>query len=41
MIWFTSDTHFDHAKILNYQQDTRPFSSVEDMNAALAYKEKP
>ena len=35
MIWFTSDTHFDHAKILLYQQETRPFSSVEAMNDAL------
>lgn len=35
MIWFTSDTHFDHEKILLYQKDTRPFPSVEDMNAAL------
>lgn len=35
MIWFTSDTHFDHDKILLYQADTRPFKSPEEMNTAL------
>lgn len=35
MTWFTSDTHFDHAKILAYQQDTRPFPTVEAMNEAM------
>jgi calcineurin-like phosphoesterase family protein len=35
MIWFTADTHFDHKAILNYQQETRPFGSVDEMNEAL------
>lgn len=33
MIWFTSDTHFDHANILKYTN--RPFSSVDEMNDVL------
>lgn len=32
-IWFTSDTHFNHAKIIEYCN--RPFASVSDMNFAL------
>lgn len=32
-LWFTSDTHFDHAKIIEYSR--RPFSSVAEMNDAL------
>lgn len=32
-VWFTADSHFDHAKILNYCN--RPFDSVEEMNTAL------
>jgi calcineurin-like phosphoesterase family protein len=31
--WVLADTHFDHAAILKYAN--RPFSSVEDMNAAI------
>lgn len=34
-IWFTSDTHFGHAKILEYEAEARPFASVEEMNEAL------
>jgi len=33
MIWFTSDTHFDHQNILKYTN--RPWASVEDMNEGL------
>ena len=32
-IWFTSDTHFFHDKIVEYSQ--RPFASVEEMNEEL------
>ena len=34
-IWFTSDTHFGHARILEYCKDTRPFDSVSAMDEAL------
>lgn len=32
-VFFTSDTHFSHAKIIEYAN--RPFANVDDMNAAL------
>lgn len=32
-IWFTSDTHFFHNKVVEYCQ--RPFASVEEMNEEL------
>lgn len=32
-IWLTSDTHFSHRKILEYE--ARPFSSTEEMDEAL------
>ena len=32
-VWFTSDTHFGHAKIIDYCE--RPFDDVEQMNEAL------
>lgn len=33
MIYFTSDLHFDHAKIIEYCK--RPFDSVEEMNKTI------
>ena len=33
MIFFTSDTHFDHAKII--QLEKRPFATIEEMNETL------
>lgn len=30
--WFISDLHFGHANILKFQKDTRPYSSVEEMD---------
>lgn len=32
-IWFTSDTHFNHANIIKYSN--RPFDSVQHMNESL------
>ncbi len=34
-IWFTSDSHFGHKNILEYEKEARPFDSVEEMNEAL------
>jgi len=33
MIWFTSDTHFDHDRVCEYCK--RPWADVEEMNEAL------
>ena len=33
MIWFTADTHFHHAAVIDYCK--RPFSSVEEMDEAM------
>jgi calcineurin-like phosphoesterase family protein len=32
-VWFTSDTHFNHAKIIEYSQ--RPFADVEEMTEVM------
>ena len=32
-LWFTADTHFDHAKIIEHSH--RPFANVAEMNEAL------
>jgi len=34
MIWFTSDNHFSHKKIINYERGA-DFSTVEEMDAAM------
>ncbi|MCG9727873.1 hypothetical protein [Vibrio brasiliensis] len=31
-LWLCSDLHFYHDNILKYQQDTRPFDNIDDMN---------
>ena len=33
MVYFTADTHFDHANIIRFCN--RPFTSVDEMNEAL------
>ena len=33
MIWFTSDTHFNHENVIEHSQ--RPFSSLKEMETAL------
>lgn len=33
--WITSDCHFNHVRILDYNRDTRPFSSPQEMNETI------
>lgn len=33
--WFISDTHFGHQNILQYEKESRPFESVEEMNESI------
>ena len=35
MMYFSSDSHAFHTNILRYCKDTRPFESVEEMNAVI------
>lgn len=35
MIWLTSDLHFNHANILKYEPESRPFETLEEMNETL------
>lgn len=35
VIYFTSDTHFNHQNILTYEPETRPFETVEEMNEVI------
>lgn len=35
MIYFTSDTHFNHLNVLAYEPESRPFSNIEEMNEAI------
>lgn len=33
--YFTSDTHFGHTNILEYEKESRPFSSLEEMHETI------
>jgi|SRR5882724_4067609 len=33
--WFTSDSHFSHQNILQFEAEARPFATIEEMNEAL------
>ena len=35
MIYLTSDLHFNHMNILKYEPESRPFSSIEEMNETI------
>lgn len=34
-VWFTSDHHFGHKNILEYEKEARPFDTIEEMNETL------
>lgn len=38
MIWTTSDSHFNHANIIKYCPESRPFRTTGEMNEALIEK---
>lgn len=33
--WLTSDTHFGHSKVIEFEKEARPFKTVEEMNEHL------
>lgn len=33
--WFTSDSHFGHKNVLEYEKDARPFSTIEEMHEVM------
>lgn len=33
--WFTSDSHFGHKNILEYEKQARPFETIEEMHTVL------
>lgn len=35
MVFLTSDTHFNHTNILTYEPISRPFETIEQMNATI------
>ena len=35
MIYLTSDLHFNHENILRYEPESRPFTSIKEMNETL------
>ena len=35
MKFYTSDLHFDHANMLKFEPESRPFNNVDEMNEAL------
>lgn len=34
-IWLSSDWHLNHNKILEYEKETRPFNTIEEMNKTI------
>lgn len=34
-IWFTSDTHFGHKNIIEFEHNARPFATIQEMHEAM------